>query len=94
MREAAFVKSLNQGPDELVLPILKGEGSIAGGNFPGSYSFFIFDDDHGGVERDGGTDVPGDAIKAVAHPVLSAVAGFDDEMFFAVRNGFGVFQIE
>jgi len=46
------------------------------------------------MERNCWADVPGNAIEAVPDLVFSAVAGFDNEMFLAVRNRTGIFQVE
>src|SRR5436190_7288267 len=46
------------------------------------------------MQRDGWADVPGDAVEGVAYRKAIRVAGFDDQMLFAVRKGGGGGQIQ
>jgi hypothetical protein len=79
------------GFEFVVTAALDRQRSVAGDVFPGAGGFAGFDGDGAVVEGDGWADVVGDAVEDVAYFVGGI--GFDDEVFFALAEGFEVGSI-
>src|SRR6185312_7751956 len=67
--------------------------AFASNNLPSPGRLPVFDDDGLRMQRNGRTNVPGDAVEAVSDRKFVGARRLDDQMFFTVRDRFGIEEI-